>query len=67
MSVAYPMALQPKQALFANLTPLPYLKPIAKALTEKNQFTDIKAYKSLQEKRSWTAFCKDFIDTFIKT
>ena len=42
-------------------------KTITKALTEKKQFSDIKAYKSLQEKKSWTAFCKDFIDTFIKT
>ena len=56
-----------KTGLVCEPNPTALSQTIAKALTEKNQFTDIKAYKSLQEKRSWTAFCKDFIDTFIKT
>jgi glycosyltransferase involved in cell wall biosynthesis len=40
---------------------------IAKALTEKKYFSDVRAYKSLQEMRSWSAFCKEFVNTYIKT
>ena len=56
-----------KTGLVCEPNPTALSQTIAKALTEKKQFSDTKAYKSFQEKRSWTAFCKDFIDTFIKT
>lgn len=55
-----------KTGLICEPNPTALSQTIAKALTEKKQFNDAKAYKSLQEKRSWTAFCKEFIDTFIK-
>ena len=55
-----------KTGLVCEPNPTALSQTIAKALTEKKQFNDAKAYKSLQEKRSWTAFCMDFIDTFLK-
>lgn len=55
-----------KTGLVCEPNPTALSQTIAKALTEKKQFNDAKAYKSLQEKRSWTAFCKDFISTFTK-
>lgn len=55
-----------KTGLVCEPNPTALSQTIAKALTEKKQFSDTKAYKLLQEKRSWTAFCKDFISTFTK-
>jgi glycosyltransferase involved in cell wall biosynthesis len=56
-----------KTGLVCEPNPTALSQTITKALTEKKQFSDVRAYKSLQEKRSWTAFCKDFINTYIKT
>ena len=55
-----------KTGLVCEPNPNALSQTIVKALTENKQFNDIKAYKTLQEKRSWTAFCKEFINTFIK-
>ena len=55
-----------KTGLVCEPNPTALSQTITKALTEKKQFSDTKSYKSLEEKRSWTAFCKNFINTFVK-
>jgi glycosyltransferase involved in cell wall biosynthesis len=56
-----------KTGLVCEPNPTALSQVITKGLTKNKLFSDTKAYESLQEKRSWTAFCKDFINTFIKT
>ena len=55
-----------KTGLVCDPNPTALSKMITKGLTENKLFSDTKAYESLQEKRSWNAFCKEFIKTFIK-
>jgi hypothetical protein len=55
-----------KTGLVCEPNPTALSQMTTKALTENKLFSDTKAYESLQEKRSWNAFCLTFIRTFIK-
>jgi glycosyltransferase involved in cell wall biosynthesis len=55
-----------KTGLVCKPNPTALYQTINRALTEKEQFSDIKTYKSLQKKRSWINFCNSFIDEFLK-
>ena len=55
-----------KTGVVCKPNPTDLSNTIVRALTEKKHFSNTKAYELLQRKRSWNAFCKEFIKTFIK-